>query len=240
MQQLRACLARVAALVRSVGRNDSPPHDRAIDADAHAAPADSSVFDELTHEQIDGRIQVTTDHLHRLGAFEETASIPMRRLTDEQLDERINQVEEELRRLGAAVPADVGDEGYISPAEKQAVLRQLDVLDYLINNPDASMSPAASLEAIAAEDRHQRQMLAPQHAPPRSRPRRQPTRATAPAGSGSGTHAPAPGRPNVPDARGGGTKSSAPEAEPEATPSEPEASSRSNQGSTGDPGQDGR
>lgn len=121
----------------------------------------NSAIDQLTDDEIDARIRVATAQLRKLGAFQDTSSIPMSHLNDEQLDERIHQVENELRKLNEGVPSDDGECREISRTEQEAVVRQLEVLDYLIEHPDATIPPASYLDALDDEPRRwARELLA--------------------------------------------------------------------------------
>ena len=75
----------------------------------------------------------------------------MNHLSDEQLDERIRQVEEELRKLDDGAAFDDDGPRELSRAEQEAVVRQLEVLDYLIEHPSATIPPASSLDALDDE-----------------------------------------------------------------------------------------
>jgi len=119
-----------------------------------AAPASrqgKGAFDGLTDGEIDVRIRIATTQLRKLGAFQDTSSIPMNHLSDEQLDERIRQVEEELRRLNDGAAFDDDGPQELSRSEHEAVVRQLEVLDYLIEHPTATIPPASSLDALDDE-----------------------------------------------------------------------------------------
>lgn len=111
----------------------------------------NSAFHSLSDQEIEARIRVATSQLRKLGAFQDTSSIPMADLTDDQLDERIRQVEEELRKLNEGAAFDDDGPREVSRAEKEAVVRQLDVLEYLIDHPQASIPPASSLDALDDE-----------------------------------------------------------------------------------------
>jgi len=151
---MRHLLERLAVLLRAVspiGRHTPLP--TVATAGARGASAGKGVFDELSDDEIEARVQVATAQLHNLGAVEDTSVIPMRGLSDEQLDERIRHVERELRRLSEGAPSDDGEDRQISRAEQQAVIRQLEVLDYLIEHPEASISPTAYVDALEDEPR---------------------------------------------------------------------------------------
>jgi hypothetical protein len=131
--------------------DDMPPKTFGGTRNPPRAPGHRA-YEKLTDRDIDVRIEVATSQLRKLGAFQDTRSIPMNHLSDEQLDERIRQVEEELRRLERA--SDFDDEPReLTRAEKEAVVRQLEVLDYLIEHPHATIPPASSLDALDDEPR---------------------------------------------------------------------------------------
>jgi hypothetical protein len=100
---------------------------------------------------VEARVRAATGQLRLLGAFEDTSSIPMRHLTDEQLDQRIRQVQGELNKLKKGPAAARVCAGDTTRAEAAAVTHQLEVLDYLIEHPDASIAPTSVLDAMEDE-----------------------------------------------------------------------------------------
>jgi len=105
----------------------------------------------LTDQQLDARIRMTTSQLRKLGAFQDTSTIPMGDLNDDQLDERIRLVEEELRKLDEGAAFDDDGPREVTRAEAEAVVRQLDMLEHLIEHPQDTISPASSLDALDDE-----------------------------------------------------------------------------------------
>lgn len=137
---------------RPVDAEDMPPKTYGgSSASAEPRRHGGSAFDNLTDREIDARIRVVTSQLRKLGAFQDTSSIPMGHLTDEQLDDRIRQVEEELRRLNEGAAFDDDGPYEVSRAEKEAVVRQLEMLDHLIEHPDVTIPATSSLDALDDE-----------------------------------------------------------------------------------------
>lgn len=127
---------------RQVGPGMMPSADNDGTSDDKRRLSSASVFDTLSDEELAERVAAATARLAELGAFEDTASVPMRQLTDAQLDARITRAERELAEMEATDGASTDDGVELTSEVKRSVVRHLDVLDYLIEHPDATI-PAA-------------------------------------------------------------------------------------------------
>jgi len=137
---------------RSTGRRNMPQAGRSGTRETRnvVEPEPGNQSDELSPQEIRSRIARVTERLAELDAFQDTSAVPMTNLSDEQLEERIRYFETELAAIeGEATftsgPADLDVE------DRRAVLRHLNLLEYMIEHPDTSIAPIQALEDEPAQ-----------------------------------------------------------------------------------------
>jgi hypothetical protein len=96
------------------------------------------VFSRLSPAEIEARLHAASSKLAELDAYEEIACVPIRLLTDQQLADRMTEIEQEL----SSPAVNDSDPAQLSPIERRAILRHLEVIEYLIEHPNASIPPA--------------------------------------------------------------------------------------------------